>query len=182
MPDYRRADTPGAAYFFTVVTFRRRALLTDDDCRGWLRSAVAHTRERYPFAVDAWVLLPDHLHCIWTLPEADNDFSVRWNGIKRRFTIAAKQRLHHPEWMNASRRKHREATVWQRRFWEHRIRDDNDYERHVDYIHYNPVKHGLTKTAAEWPYSTFHRYVERGIYPPDWGDASRFDDETNYGE
>jgi len=92
MSNYRRADAPGACYFFTVVTFRRRPILTDDDCRIWLHNAIINTRKRYPFTIDAWVLLPDHLHCIWTLPEGDNDFSVRWNGIKRRFTRAAKHR------------------------------------------------------------------------------------------
>ena len=169
MPNYRRADAPGGCYFFTVVTYRRQHFLTDDDCRVWLREAVLKTRQRHPFTVDAWVLLPDHLHCIWTLPENDNDFSVRWNGIKKRFTSLAKQRLHKPEWMNASRRKHREGTIWQRRFWEHQIRDGNDYQRHVDYTHYNPVKHGWVKAVNDWPYSTFHRYVKHGIYPANWG-------------
>ncbi|MCH9699388.1 MAG: transposase, partial [Gammaproteobacteria bacterium] len=138
MSNYRRANTPGACYFFTVITYRRRPFLTDDDCRGWLRLAVLNTRKNHPFTIDAWVLLPDHLHCIWTLPIHDNDFSMRWNGIKRRFSTLAKHRLHKPEWVNTSRQKHRESTIWQRRFWEHQIRDDIDYQRHMDYIHYNP--------------------------------------------
>ena len=116
MPNYRRADTLGASYFFTVVTFRRRKILTDNDCRVWLRNAVLTTRKCYPFNIDAWVLLPDHLHCIWTLPEGDSNFSVRWNKIKKRFTTSAKRKLHKPEWMNASKQNHREGTVWQRRF------------------------------------------------------------------
>ena len=182
MSNYRRADAPGACYFFTVVTYRRRKILIDDDCRVWLRNAVIDTRKQYPFIVDAWVLLPDHLHCIWTLPENDNNFSVRWNGIKSRFTTCSKHKLHKPEWVNASKQKHREGTIWQRRFWEHQIRDNNDYQNHVDYIHYNPVKHGLVKTAYEWPYSTFHRYVKQGIYPADWGGTSNQNDKMNVGE
>ena len=182
MSNYRRADTPGASYFFTVVAFRRRKIFTDDDCRIWLRDAVLATRKRYVFNIDAWVLLPDHLHCIWTLPEGDCDFSARWSGIKRRFTILAKHKFHKPEWMNASKQTHREGTIWQRRFWEHQIRDDNDFERHVDYIHNNPVKHGLVKRAAEWPYSTFHRYVVQGVYPVDWGVLPNHKDNAEYGE
>ncbi len=182
MPNYRRANTPGACYFFTVVTFRRRNILTDNDCRVWLHNAVLNTRKNHPFTVDAWVLLPDHLHCIWTLPADDNNFSMRWNGIKRRFTTLAKHRLHKPEWLNASRRRHRDGTIWQRRFWEHQIRDDNDYQRHVDYIHYNPVKHGLVNKVIDWPHSTFHRYVKQGIYPTHWGDAASFNDKMKFGE
>ncbi|OQK18625.1 transposase [Methyloprofundus sedimenti] len=183
MSNYRRADTPGACYFFTVVTFRRRNILTDEGFRVWLRNALSNTRKRYPFTIDAWILLPDHLHCIWTLPENDNDFSVRWNGIKRQFTKSAKDSLHKPEWVNASKQKHREGTIWQRRFWEHQIRDDNDYQRHMNYIHYNPVKHGLVKAVSEWPYSTFHRYVNQGIYPANWGSNNLIqDDDMEYGE
>ncbi len=182
MSNYRRADTPGASYFFTVITFRRRKILIDDECRSWLRNAVMNTRKNYPFTIDAWVLLPDHLHCILTLPENDKDFSVRWNGIKKRFTTAAKHKLHKPEWVNASKQKHREGTIWQRRFWEHQIRDDNDFQRHMDYIHYNPVKHGLVTAVDDWPYSTFHRYVNQGIYLTDWCGTSCQKDNTDYGE
>jgi putative transposase len=107
---------------------------------------------------DAWVLLPDHLHCVWTLPENDNDFSTRWNIIKKRFTQAAKTTLHQAEFMNKSKHKHRESTIWQRRFWEHQIRDDEDYRYHIQYTHYNPVKHGLVNNPYDWQYSTIHRY------------------------
>jgi len=182
MSNYLRTNTPGACYFFTVVTFRRRNILTDDECRVWLRDAVVNTRKRYPFMIDAWVLLPDHIHCIWTLPENDSDFSVRWNGIKRRFTQSAKHRFHKPEWINASKQKHREGAIWQRRFWEHQIRDDNDYQRHLDYIHYNPVKHGLVQSVKEWPHSTFHRYVNQGIYPSNWGSEIIQDKNMEWGE
>jgi putative transposase len=165
-----------------VVTFRRRDILTDDDCRIWLRDAVSNTRKQYPFTIDAWVLLPNHLHCIWTLPTGDSDFSVRWNGIKRRFTLLAKHRLHKPEWVNSSRQKHREGTIWQRRFWEHQIRDNYDYQRHIVFIHYNPVNHGLVKNVVDWPHSTFHRYVKQGIYSAHWGNTANDDNQIKYGE
>jgi len=180
--EYRRFYQPGARYFFTVVTFHRQQFLTDDDCRIWLRKAIVKTRGRYPFTIDAWVLLPDHLHCIWTLPKQDADFSVRWNGIKRRFTTQAKHKLHKPEWINASKQKHRESTAWQRRFWEHQIRDDSDYQQHMDYIHYNPVKHGLVERAKDWPYSSFHRYVQQGVYTTDWGEELNQNNRMDYGE
>ena len=122
------------------------------------------------------------MHCILTAPKNDHDFSVRWSGIKKRFTILAKHKLHKPEWLNASKQKHREGTIWQRRFWEHQIRDDEDYQRHIDYLHYNPVKHGLVKTASDWPYSTFHRYVNQGIYPVFWGEGLIQNDKIDYGE
>ena len=113
--------------------------------------------------------LPDHLHCLWTLPPGDADFSLRWNLIKRWVTRACGERLFRMEWMTDSKRTHRESTLWQRRFWEHQIRDDRDYQAHVDYVHFNPVKHGHVRRAVDWPYSSFHRYVREGVYAPDWG-------------
>jgi len=151
-----------------VVTYRRRRFLTDVGPRTWLRAATEATRADYPFHIDAWVLLPDHLHCLWTLPAEDADYSTRWALIKRRFTRLAGATLHRDDWMSASKRKHREGTVWQRRFYEHTIRDDGDFDAHMDYIHYNPVKHGLVARVVEWPYSTFHRWVANGVYPADW--------------
>jgi putative transposase len=159
MSNYRRADVPGACYFFTVVTYRRRQFLTDEPARQILREAIIQTRKNYPFAIDAWVLLPDHMHCMWTLPEGDNDFSTRWNVIKTVFSRRAKTLYHDAEWMNASKAKHRETTIWQRRFWEHCIRDERDYTNHMDYIHYNPIKHGWVERMEDWPYSSFHRYT-----------------------
>ena len=168
MSRYRRDYTPGATYFFTVVTYRRRAFLCDEDVRAALRDAIEKTRLNYPFSIEAWVLLPDHLHCLWRLPPADCNHSTRWNLIKRRVTKACAARLHVAEWMSASKRKHRESTVWQRRHIEHRIRDDGDFSNHCDYIHYNPVKHGLVSRPVDWPYSSFHRFVKRGVYPAHW--------------
>ncbi len=168
MPEYRWADLAGGTYFFTVVTYRRQRFLCDDDVRTALRDGINKTRERYPLAIDAWVLLPDHLHCIWKLPDGDADFGSRWAAIKR-YVSKNCPRLKRVDQLNESKRKRKESTVWQRRFWEHMIRDERDYEMHTNYIHYNPVRHGIVKHVKDWPYSTFHRYVGNNIYPPDWG-------------
>jgi putative transposase len=169
MPNYRRAQE-GSTYFFTVVTYQRRRFLCLDESRRHLREVVCRVRESHPFSIDAWVLLPDHMHCIWSLPEGDTNFSIRWALIKKGFTRNAKDWLDTPE-PNLSRKAKREGTIWQRRFWEHVIRNDRDYKAHCDYIHYNPVKHGMVKAPLDWPHTTFHRYVKRGIYPEDWGAA-----------
>ena len=168
MPNYRRAKTPGGTYFFTVVTYQRREILTDPESRAILREVINTVRRRYPFIIDAWVLLPDHIHSIWTLPTGDNDYSKRWGMVKAGFSKQAKTRFHREEWINNSKAKRNEGTIWQRRFWEHQIRDDSDYRRHMDYLHYNPIKHGLVKNVIDWPHSTFHRYVKNGVYPEDW--------------
>ena len=169
MSTYRRARTPGGTYFFTVVTFGRRKIFADPLARTLLRAAITEVRQHHPFTIDAWVLLPEHLHCVWTLPSDDRDFSIRWGRIKAGFTKRARGLFHKPELLTDSRKKHRDSTIWQRRFWEHEIRNDDDYRRHVDYIHYNPVKHGLVVRVRDWPYSTFHRLVREGVYPADWG-------------
>ena len=170
MPDYRRARLKGGTYFFTLTAFERRAILTDERFRTALRHAILEVKSSMPFENIAWVLLPDHLHTIWQLPEGDADFSARWSSIKRRVTQQLND-LPSPS-NNRSRLRRREGTLWQRRFWEHLIRDESDLERHIDYIHYNPVKHAYVSKVADWPYSTFHRYVRDGIYPEDWA----FDD------
>ncbi|ADW18511.1 hypothetical protein Despr_2370 [Desulfobulbus propionicus DSM 2032] len=169
MPNYRRAITPGGTFFFTVVTYRRRLLFDHPEARRILRQTVREVQSRYPFIIDAWVLLPDHLHCIWTLPPDDADFSLRWNRIKSTFSKQAKSLFHNEQWVSDSQRKHRESTIWQRRFWEHRIRNEDEYRIGTDYIHYNPVKHGWANQVADWPFSTFHRSVRAGIYPVDLG-------------
>ena len=183
MPNYRRSQTPGGSYFFTVITYRRRLLLTDPESRRILREVIIDVRREYPFQIEAWVLLPEHLHCVWTLPPDDRDYSKRWGLIKAGFSKWARTLFHREEWMNPSKEKHRESTIWQRRFWEHQIRDPNDFNRHVDYIHWNPVKHGHVTRVGDWPYSTFHRYVAAGTYPADWGggDAATAT-ETDFGE
>ena len=136
-----------------------------------LREVVRGVRQRYPFYIDAWVVLPDHLHCIWTLPEGDADFSTRWRLIKTAFANA----LPVTERRSAVRVAHCERAIWQRRFWEHAFRDERDYARHVDYVHYNPVKHGYVERVGDWPHSSFHRLVARGIYPPDWAGVHESD-------
>lgn len=137
-------------------------------------------RAKLPFESIAWVLLPDHLHTIWRLPETDSNFGLRWARIKQLVTRTC---LDHSQSTNVSesRTTRREGSIWQRRFWEHTIRDESDLRRHIDYIHYNPVKHGYAAKPADWPYSTFHRFVRNGVYPKDWASS----DEggiTNFGE
>lgn len=167
MSNYRRARC-GSTYFFTLVTYKRQPILCLPESIKVLKDTVRKVQQARPFDINAWVLLPDHLHCVWELPEGDSNYSVRWALIKKTFTKGIQGLIETPLPSN-SRLKHREATVWQRRFWEHRIRDEADMRRHSDYIHYNPVKHGLVDSPKDWEHSTFHRYVEAGIYPEDWG-------------
>ena len=129
-----------------------------------LRDSVRRVRRYYPFRIEAWVVLPDHLHCIWTLPPRDGDFAVRWRLIKLLFCKG----LPREERLSAVRRGRKERGIWQRRYWEHTLRDEKDFQAHADYVHINPVRHGLVKRAADWPYSTFHRYVKTGILPVNW--------------
>jgi putative transposase len=168
MSCYRRTRT-GTSFFFTVVSYHRRPILCTDAVRRSLRIAIENLRTTRPFSIDAWVLLPDHLHCIWTLPEGDCDFSTRWSLIKRSVSHFSSEVTLDPVSRSASSCKRRESTIWQRRFWEHQIRDELDFERHADYIHFNPVKHGHVERVIDWPYSTFHRYVRNGLYLKDWG-------------
>jgi len=163
MPQYIRAFVPGGAFFFTVTLLeRRRKLLTENIDH--LREVFEGARRRRPFTIEAIVILPDHLHCIWTLPAGDADFSTRWHDIKARFAA----QIPREERLSTRRLQKGERGIWQRRFWEHVIRDEADYARHVDYIHYNPVKHRQVTRVADWPYSSFQRYVERGFYNLDW--------------
>ncbi len=162
---YRRADVAGGTYFFTVNLANRESdLLTRyiDD----LREVVNHVKKAHPFVIEAMVVLPEHLHAIWRLPHDDVAYPMRWSLIKAGFS----RRIVKNEHIRASRVAKRERGIWQRRYWEHCIRDEGDFERHVDYIHYNPVKHGYVKHAVDWPFSTFHKYVERGLLSSDWGE------------
>ncbi len=165
MSNYRRLRVLGGCYFFTVTVSERRGAMLLTEHITSLRKAIRQVRMARPFTIDAWVVLPDHLHAVWTLPAGDDDFSTRWRLIKTAFA----RELPPTEWISRSRRRTGERGIWQRRFWEHAIRDEGDYAAHVDYVHFNPVKHGLADTPAEWPFSTFRWYVERGLYPPDWG-------------
>jgi putative transposase len=169
MSDYRRWRVEGGTYFFTVVTHRRRQFLTSDISRASLREAFRRVRRRRPFKVVAIVLLPDHLHAIWELPRGDADYSTRWRQIKSLVTQALSGRIGPAAGASASRRRRGEQEIWQRRFYEHVCRDEGDLKRLVDYIHVNPVKHRLVARVRDWPWSSFHRYVRLGEYPPDWG-------------
>jgi putative transposase len=182
MTRYRRLHAPGATYFFTLTTQARRALLTSNAVRMALRGAIAEVRSNAPFAVCAWVLLPDHLHCIWELPDGNADYGKRWSIIKRRVTQVCAAELEDAGERRISQIKRREGSLWQRRFWEHRIRDENDFARHMDYIHFNPMKHGYVQRVADWPYSTFHRYVKTGVYAPDWAGDSQTEASEGFGE
>ena len=163
MPNYRRAFLPGGCWFFTVNLLERKRTLLLDHIEA-LRDAVARTRRKYPFEIDALVVLPDHMHAVLTLPPDDADFSIRWRLIKTRFAKG----LPKNERLSAVRKKRGERGIWQRRFWEHLIRNEADYARHVEYCYINPVRHGLVTRARDWPHSSFHRDVRRGIFPEDW--------------
>jgi putative transposase len=164
MQFYRRNLFPGGTYFFTVNLPDRSSRLLVDEITT-LRASVAAVRQRLPFQIDAWVVLPDHMHCVWTLPLNDADYPARWRMIKARFS------RHMPDLapVSASRMSKGELGIWQRRYWEHTVREDRDFAAHVDYVHFNPVKHGYVVRVADWPYSTFHRYVASGTCPEDWG-------------
>lgn len=164
---YRRSRAKGGTFFFTVVTHNRRRFLCYESNVALLREAFRSVIDQHPFSVAAFVLLPEHLHCIWTLPENDNDFSTRWRLIKSYFSRKCKDEFKGLQ--TANRLNKSEQAVWQHRFWEHQIRNDEDFIKHVEYVHYNPVKHGLVRSPIAWPHSTFRRYVEQGVYHAGWG-------------
>jgi putative transposase len=175
MVRYRRNFVPGGAYFFTVTLADRRSNALVGHI-GALRSAFRAARGARPFAIDAIVILPDHLHAILTLPSNDADFPGRWRRNKGHFSSAMIE-----AGLRLQRRPNGDLALWQRRFWEHTIRDESDFARHVDYVHFNPVKHGLAQRVRDWPFSSFHRYVREGLLPDDWaGDAG--DDGNDFGE
>jgi len=151
MSNYRRAYIPGGSYFFTVVTLDRNPIFNNEECVEVLRQAFRKVMVTRPFQIDAMVILPEHLHCIWQMPDGDVDYSSRWREIKK---AASRQ-------ISTVTNKRNERMVWQRRFWEHAIRDEEDWRKHVDYIHYNPVKHGLVNQPGEWPWSSFSRAVSK---------------------
>jgi len=163
MPNYRRNFVAGGCYSFTVnLLERQRTLLTEHI--DLLRDSVRRVRRLHPFHIDAWVVLPDHMHCIWTLPQDTDDFPMRWRLIKLLFSKG----LPRTERLSATRQRRAERGIWQRRYWEHTIVTERDYAQHIDYIHVNPLKHGYVQRVCDWPHSTFHRYVADGILPVDW--------------
>ena len=164
MPNYRRRYVPGGCWFFTVNLLDRRTTLLTDHIDA-LRQATRETVRDHPFRIGAWVVLPDHLHAIWRLPPDDADFSTRWRLIKTRFARA----IPRGERLSPTRIARGERGIWQRRFWEHLIRDEDELGRYVEYCAINPVKHGYVRRAVDWPYSSFHRDVRRGLFAADWG-------------
>jgi len=164
--NYRRRREPGGTYFFTVVTHGRKPWLCDEISRSVLRDSITTVRSKTPFEIDGWVLLPEHLHCLWTLPAEDDDYPSRWKEIKKHVTRDERMRTAFPflyDSIDSSRRKKGEAKVWQRRYYEHTIRNEQDFENHLAYIHFNPVKHGLCTDPSQWPYSSYHRYEKQSL-------------------
>jgi len=175
MPDYRRNRVPGGCYFFTVNLLDRQSRLLIEYV-DLLRATMRRVRGLHPFHVDAWVVLPEHLHALWTLPAGDADYGHRWQAIKMGFSKGIVE----GEIRSRSRRLRGERGIWQRRYWEHTIRDERDYASHMDYIHFNPVKHGLVANVGDWTWSSFHRAVAQGLYPPGW--SSSDEGAGDYGE
>jgi putative transposase len=169
LPEYRRAGIKGGTFFFTVVTHDRFPLFQQESTVNLLRACFRQSMAIHPFSINAWVILPNHLHIIWTLPENDSDFSVRWKKIKASFSRQYRGPV--PDNVSQSMLKKGEKGFWQRRFWEHTILDEADYENHCDYIHFNPVKHGLAATPSDWKYSSFSEFVKKGVYGVEWGES-----------
>jgi putative transposase len=178
MPNYRRAWSAGGTYFFTVNLLERRGndlLVRHIDL---LRAAVRQVRLAHAFVIHGWVALPEHLHCVIELPADDANFALRWRLIKRLFSLG----LPATERRSVVRLRRGERGIWQRRYWEHLIRDEADYRAHLDYLHFNPVKHGWVQRVSEWPYSTFHAWVKQGVYPQDWAQAVESGDVDRFGD
>ena len=165
---YRRNRQPGATYFFTLVTYERRPVLADSAYIERLQAAKHKVQQKHPFTIEAEVILPDHVHALWTLPDGDAELAVRIRLMKSFFTksVAGSRAA---GTLSSSRAAKGEQAIWQRRYWEHTIRDERDFQSHVDYIHFNPVKHGLVTSPGDWPHSSFRDWVQRGVYEPWWG-------------
>ena len=175
MSNYRRPHLSGGTYFITQVTYQRVPWLCSNIGRKALREAIEKVREKHPFTIEAFVLLPDHFHCLLTLPHDDSDFSVRLRLIKTYVTKYYGQQLGIKIGISQSRQKRKESNLWQRRFWEHLIRNEQDFASHCDYIHHNPVHHKLCENPTDWEYSTIHRFIALGIYYSDWGGNQRIE-------
>ena len=177
--NYRRVFVPGASYFFTLTLQDRRSDLLICKIKE-LRIAFQRVMKTSPFTIDGIVVLPEHMHMTMTLPSNDTNYSQRISFIKSAFS----RQIEPMECINSSRRTKRERGIWQRRFWEHLIRDEQDYEKHLEYIHYNPVKHGHVKSPSEWPYSSIHRYINSGILPANWASSgvTGRDSKLQFGE
>ncbi len=161
---YKRSDIKGGSYFFTVNLANRKSSLLTDHIKN-LKKAINQVKQTHPFIIEAMVILPEHIHAIWTLPQDDNGYAKRWMLIKSNFSRSIPKNEH----INKSRFRKRERGIWQRRYWEHAIRDEKDLQNHIDYIHYNPVKHGQVNNPTDWPHSTIHHYIKTGRLEPNWG-------------
>ena len=168
MPNWRRAVIPGGTYFFTLVTNQRRPIFSDVASRELLGNIMRECRSSYPFEVVAMVLLPDHLHAIWNMPRGDAAYSKRWQWIKTRFTKRWLDQGGEETVVSTGRKRDGRRGVWQPKFWEHTIQDENEFDIYFDYIHFNPVRHGYCKCPRDWRASSFHRWVRKGVYPEDW--------------
>ena len=171
MTNYRRLYIEGATWFFTVNLAQRKnkSLLVDEI--DLLRQSFRYVKKRHPFVTNAIVIMPEHLHCLWTLPEGDTDYSTRWRLLKSYFSRGIPK----GESISQSRVQRKERGIWQRRFWAHLIMNQDDFNAHIDYIHWNPVKHGLVKSVRDWPNSSFQKFVAAGIYPENWGHSGKFE-------
>ena len=169
MADWRRVFEPGGTYCFTLVTERRAPIFADERSRAILRRALEATKARWPFEIVAIVLMPDHLHTLWSLPANDSAYPTRIGWIKKEFTKGWLASGGAEQALSASRLRQRRRGVLQRRFWEHAIRSERNLHRHLDYLHYNPVKHGYVGCPRDWPWSSFHRHCRAGVYTEDWG-------------
>ena len=189
MPNWRRAYVPGGTFFFTVVTDRRVPIFGHPAARAILGSLLRRCQLKWPFEINAIVLLPDHLHAIWSLPSGDTAYPTRWGWIKKEFTKNWRSVGGGEQAVSPGRERDRRSGIWQAKYWEHTLEDEDDFERHFDYVHYNPVKHSLVRCPHEWPWSSFHRWVDAGVYDRHWAcseDARRtmkFDEiESTVGE
>ncbi len=173
MSNYRRAHIPGGTFFFTIKTENNAPIFAEQHNVILLGQIIRETKERWPFEVNAMVLLPDHLHAIWSLPPGDDDYPARWGWFKKEFTKRYLSQGGNEQHTSPSRKRYRRRGVWQRRYWEHTIEDEEDFEAHFDYVHWNPVKHKYVSCPRDWPHSSFHRWVVAGVYDIHWGCGQR---------
>jgi REP-associated tyrosine transposase len=182
MPEYRRVYVDGGTFFFTVVTYDRRPLFVNQIARELYFSSISRIQYKHPFEQIAYCILPDHIHCIWALPDNDHDYSLRWKLVKSKFSFLYQYRFGKSIPGNESRKKRGEVGIWQRRFWEHTIQDENDLNNHIDYIHYNPVNHGLVDDVVNWKWSSYHQFESEGYYDDPCRKPIKVDGKNDYGE
>ena len=173
MPNYRRAYIPGGTFFFTIVTYGRNPIFANQAARRILGNVFREAIAQWPMTVNAIVLLPEHMHMICSLPSGDDGYSKRIGWIKKEFTKRWLDAGGHEAAVSPSKHKERRRGIWQPRFWEHTIEEDDDFDNHFDYIHWNPVKHGHVECPRDWSHSSFHRWVKAGVYPEDWGCSTK---------